>query len=345
MDRTTARLSPRTKSILTQVGSFALAGLLLFFALRGVAFDELGDILQSARYGWVLPLVLVAFLSHLIRAWRWRLFIETLPAPPDNNRLRMRHVFGALLIGYMVNYAAPRLGEVARTSVMSRLSGRTFSGILGTVVAERILDMITLLLALGSVAWIFRDRVAELLDRLLAIDVAGYLPLIGAGATVLLVIAVVVYLLIRRSNSSSGRNRLIEWLSAFAGGVRSVAKSPRPTAILVTTVAMWLCYAMMAYLPLQILGLAGTNGLDLVDAWSIMNIGALGVVVPSPGGIGSYHYITTQALTQLYGVETTTAAAYSIVTHGIQLIAYVAAGFAAMVGLGMSLGSLLNRPD
>ena len=80
-------------------------------------------------------------------------------------------------------------------------------------------------------------------------------------------------------------------------------RARRPVALVVSTVLMWLCYVLMAHLPFVMLGMTDAYGLTLLDTWAIMALGALGIVVPSPGGVGSYHYITIQTLVHLFAVD------------------------------------------
>jgi hypothetical protein len=102
---------------------------------------------------------------------------------------------------------------------------------------------------------------------------------------------------------------------------------------------------MMAWIPLKMLRLTEVYGIEIADAWSVMNIGALGILVPSPGGVGSYHLITVETLTGLYDVHASTAASYAVLTHGVQLVAYVVAGLAALAAFGFSITQAVAAPS
>lgn len=327
----------RFRSILAQVGSFALAVVLLYLALRNVDLADLWARIRTASYGWLVPLTIAVFLSHIVRAYRWQILVAALPTPP-RRQLRLGQLFGALMAGYMVNYAAPRLGELVRTSIASRLSGQRFAAVLGTVVAERLLDVASLGLAMLSVLFLMQDRLDVLISE---IDFTS-MPRILMWAVGLIVIVCGVGLYAIRRRQQSGR--LSRLLSTFSDGLQTLIRSGRPVAIAVSTVVMWAFYLAMAYIPLRMLGLTTSFDLRLVDAWSLMNIGALGVVVPSPGGAGTYHYITQLALTQIWDVVPDAAAAYAILTHAIQMILYVASGFVSLVVLGIGLEALMNLP-
>ncbi len=338
-------VSLRLRNVLAQVGSFLLAGGLLYLALRGVDLDAVGEALRTADYRWLAPLIAIALFSHLLRAWRWQVLLEALPALDGRQGAALGTAFSATMIGYMVNYAAPRLGEFARAGILARSEERSFSGVFGTVVVERVLDVVVLGLALLSVFALLWNRLAVLDEIFLAPareQLVG-LPLavlLAAGA-VLAALAFLAYaLLARRTDGSFWEERVRPVLTAFAEGLRTLMHTRRPGIILVSTLAMWACYTLMAYLPLHILHLAVPYDLTLLDAWALMVLGALGVLVPAPGGTGSYHYITIQALVYLFGVPETPAASYAVLTHGAQLVLYTLVGLLCLLVQGYSLRGL-----
>ncbi len=346
-------MSPKTRSIVAQAASFLLAGVLLYLALRGVDLHEVLAALENANYAWLLPLVAVALVSHVARAWRWRLFIKALPevATDDRKIVTMRGAFYSLMIGYMVNYAAPRLGEVARTANLTARSGISFSGIFGTVVVERILDVAVLAAGLVSVFLLLFDRFSTV-DRLFIDPITsqlGRIPTLAIAVTVavIAVLMVLVYRQVLRGEDSAFNrlwtDRAVPALSSFKSGLMTLLHSSDRVGIVVSTVLMWFLYLLMAYVPFIMLGMADTYDIDLLDAWSIMLLGTIGVAIPSPGGAGSYHYITIQTLVHLYGVDSAPAATYAVLVHAAQLVLYVLAGAICLMLQGSSIRALRNR--
>jgi hypothetical protein len=106
---------------------------------------------------------------------------------------------------------------------------------------------------------------------------------------------------------------------------------------------MWGGYVLMAYWPFVMLGTAEPYAITLVDAWALMAIGALGIVVPSPGGVGSYHFITTEALIILFGMPRADAATYAVLTHAAQFVLFVAGGLLCLLWQGVSVRALQRR--
>ena len=324
-------MSDRLKGLLSLLASLALGAGLLWLALREADLEAVGQALAQGEWVWIVPFVLAGLASVAVRAWRWGLLVEALPE--QQAPVPLRETSASVVIGYLVNYAAPRLGEVARAAHLSRRTSSSFTGVLGTVVAERVLDVAGLALALLSVAVLFGDRVTGLFQeaaagaRGLAASVPVWLVVVaGVVAVVALVGAAVV---VRR-----GRNRFAALLSSFRDGLVSVVRTGRPGAVVLSTVLLWATYALMADLPLRLLGLDEAYGLGLVDAWAVMAIGGIGMALPSPGGTGSFHYATVQALTLLFAVGATPAATYAILVHAAGVVFYCALGVAALAATG-----------
>ena len=342
-------MTARTRRILTQLGSFVLAGVLLFLALRGVDFSEVLEALREANYAWLVVLVVVAMLSHVLRAWRWQVLLEALPEhtdAPSRTNVSIKTAFYSLMIGYMVNYAAPRLGEVVRTANLSKQERLSFSGVFGTVVVERMLDVIVLALGLASVFFLTLDQ-SEVFQNLFMVPLRegiATLPVLAllAGTFVgLLFVGLLVRWALRQDRARGfWHQRVQPLLTSFFDGLRTVLRSRRRGVLLVSTAAMWCCYLLMAYIPFLMLDMTATFGLSLLDTWSVMILGALGVAIPMPGGVGSYHYITRETLVLLYGVTEAAAITYAVLTHAAQLILYVIVGGGCLLLQGTSLASV-----
>ena len=327
------------------VGGFVLAAVLLVLALRGVDFARVGSDLANAQWGWLVPLAATALASHWLRAWRWTLLLDTLPRGTTAAGVPIGGAFGALMIGYMANYAAPRLGEVVRTGNISARFGLRFSGVLGTVAVERLLDVVTLALALLTIPFFLAGRL-DVMQGLWtdSIDswagkLEGHGLLLAGLAVACLAILAGAVVWIRR-----GRHERLRHIGrSFADGLAALARTPHRGLLILTTIGIWLLYAVMAWVPFRMFGFDTAYGITFGYTWAIMLIGALGVVVPSPGGIGSYHFITIQALVLMFGFTTSEAASYAIVSHAGQLVLYVVAGFVAMIVQGYRWNDLVKE--
>lgn len=340
----------QAKKIASVVGPVGLAVILLYFALRGIDTSELTATLKSANYYWLVPLIAVTLFSHWLRAWRWSLFLETVtqdstqPASPHTPRVSRTTVFGSLMVGYMINNVTTRLGEVVKSGIVARREKISFSSVVGTVVIDRIIDMVVLGFALLSVLFLLRGQ-SDVLETSVYRPAMEQIAQAPAWLWVGLVAVVATLSLLIFSIVRSRSSRLKKLLGDFVAGLTAVLKSDRPVTIILLTVAMWFCYVLMAYIPFQVLEIKGLYSIDLVSAWIIMNIGALGIVVPAPGGIGSYHYITILILTLIYGVSRADAAAYAFLTHGTQLLLYTVVGVLFTLYFGLKWNRTSLEPE
>lgn len=337
-------MSARSRKWLFQGASLGVAGILLYLALRNVDISRVGSDMANGVYIWVLPLIAITITSHLIRAWRWTLLLNVLPEQVEEmDRVTISSAFKSLMIGYMTNYAAPRLGEVVRTGHLAARTNSSFSAIFGTVIAERILDVLSLGLAFLSLPLLLGPNLNEIISQLLRDGGSlseGTISVIVA-VTVVIVIASLGFLTVQMRTRKQGRTTAMSgWISSVRVGMGSIIRTGKPGQLVLSTVLMWGCYALMSYWPLHIFRMTDQYGMSFADGWSLMILGAVGVLIPSPGGIGSYHYIAITALVTLWGVTQETAASYAIFTHGGQLILYVAIGFAVLIRDGASWSEL-----
>lgn len=358
-------MTKQTRRYLLHAGSFLLAAGLLALALYGVDLRRMLEALRAADWRWLAPLVVLVLGSNLFRAWRWQVLIDALPTTPDletqdpegpTRTNTLEASFSSIMIGYMVNYVAPRMGEVARTANMSARSAFRFSSLFGTVVSERIFDTAVLGLALLSALALLRNRLGALHEHFFrpAWSTIVSLPFGGlvAGIAGFLLLVWGSVVLLRKHLSTHDAPLARFWtrvikpaLVSFGTGMMTLLRSPRRGAILVSTIGMWGGYLLMAYIPFVMLGLAEPYGIGLGDAWALMAIGALGLLVPTPGGLGSYHYITEQALVHLYGMPAEPALTYAVLAHAAQFIFYILTGGLAMVYQAIGPDTLYPPPE
>lgn len=333
-------MSDRLKGFLSLTLSLALGGGLLWLALRNADLGAVAEALADGEWEWLAPFVLAGVASVVLRAWRWGMLVDALPG--REGRVPLRVTTASVAIGYLVNYAAPRLGEVARAANVSREAKAPFAAVFGTVVAERVLDVIALALALASVGVIYRDRLGAIVQ-----NASAHLGTLIAATPAWLIVAVVLLglgavvgaaVVIRR-----GRGKIADLLASFRDGLVSVGRTGRPGMVLLSTILLWATYGLMADLPMRLLGLDQAYGLGLTEAWAVMAIGGIGMVLPAPGGTGSFHYATVQALTLLFAVSVTPAATYALLVHAAGIVFYCVLGIGALVWQGTSFGAVASQ--
>ena len=258
--------------------------------------DKVWRDFQGANFFW-LGMTLVAFcISNLSRALRWNMLLHTLGKCP-----RLINAFLTINLGYLANLGFPRLGELVRPAAMARYENIKVERVVGTVVVGRTLDVIMLLSLTGLALLLAGDRLWNWLQENAAIgDKLGGLEWWLASAVVLGIGGLALaWFQRRRIQATKVGGKLYSILEGFAEGLKTIATVRRPWLFILHSLNIWLMYFCMTLC--VFLAFAPTAGLGPEAALVTFVSGGWGIVVPSPGGMGSYHYLAQAAL-GLYGV-------------------------------------------
>lgn len=303
--------------------SVLVGGFFLWLALRNIDLGELWRYVRLMNYGWVFPYMLIAIASFWLRSQRWGMLLEQ-----DRPGVNRRHLFTGVMLGYTVNYAIPRLGELTRTVFVAKKEQLSTSSVLGTVVLERIIDVVAMLLLLlfalffvisdrSTMDALFGPQAFEILNELRSPLPAFVLSLSGI-ISALLGWKALVWILRKRQQDldaglqSAGVKKIIY---TFTDGLTSIRHLHRWPLFLLYTLLMWTCYGLLTYIPFYAFDMTATYNLGLPEAFSVMILSTIGVSLPSPGGIGTYHWFVKQSLLVLYAVPAVSGLAYAFVTH------------------------------
>lgn len=325
------------KRILAQVLQFAVflgvgAGL-LYLAFREMDLALLWRDLKSANYFWVGLSLLAGLVAYWSRAVRWRLLVEPLGFKPS-----IQSMFFAVMIGYLANFAFPRIGEVTRCGALAKAERIPMDALLGTVIIERGFDLICLLtltlvilLAKLSTVGVF------LYDTLWLPLKAKVIQIFSIGFVwwiVIFVAVLAIFLLFRmlkkQLRKSAYMVKLREIFRGVAQGLRTIAKMKNRKKFLFYTFLIWGSYFLMTYL--VFFALPYTTELTMIDGLFILVVGGLGMSAPVQGGIGAYHWMVATAL-MLYGVTKDQGLVYATLTHETQTLMAVVVGFISIIGL------------
>lgn len=308
--------------------ALSLGALFLWLAFRNVRLQEVWEYARKIQFGWLIPFAVSALFSHVIRAERWRLLIEH-----DKKELDRVTLISGVLVGYLMNIVGPRLGEVSRPVYVAKKEGLSTSKLMGTIVLERIIDVMVmaflmfvvsvyLISDLNLLRKIFGKQTIDFFTNqsglgtygwvalfLLLIIVAGYLG-----------IKLLLYLGEKFDVLQTWIDRAKQALIMFKDGILSARKVERWWLFLTYTVLIWFCYTLMTYIPFWMFDMQEVYNLDMLDALVITVISAIGIAIPSPGGIGTYHYFVKQSLLVLFAVPAITGIAYATITHAAMVI-------------------------
>ena len=313
-----------TKQVIGLITPFVLTVVFLFLAFRNVEFSKTAELVSEASIKWMLAFVLMFFFSHFLRAVRWKVMLQSV-----KKDLSIRNLFGAVMIGYGVNCAVPRLGEVYRAFFLGKWENLSRTSMLGTVIVERIIDIISLLLSVLVSIYVYNGN---LLIEIEWLSSALFIVGIAIAALILFLIALVFFrekvssVILKGVGKFSGKaadklNHIFEMLTNGFSTIKS-AKSLSVTLFL--SVFIMVVYGINSYIGLLMLHMDTMQPVNLSMGWVLMTIAAFGIVLPTPGGTGSYHIITKLTLVGLYGFSENISLAYAFLTHIIAYVLFVA---------------------
>lgn len=301
-------------------------------------WDYVVDAFSQTNLFWLLVVCAAFMVSNVSRAMRWNLLISPLGYKP-----RAANAFFATMVGYLINLALPRAGEIAKPATLAQYEKIPVDKLIGTIVADRVFDVIMLLIVVGLTFllqfqhlynFLFGEKEPETCITGVVQEVAApfpwltiFLVLLGIGLLVLLII----FIKWNAIKETAFFAKIKALALNFYEGMKTVFALRRGKLIMffVHTILIWFMYYMMTYM--CFLAYEPTSELSALAALLVFVFGAFGIVIPSPGGIGTYQLAVTAALI-IYAVPGPEAFAYSnIIFFTINIFCNVLFGFIAYI--------------
>ena len=301
--------------------------LLLYLSFRGKNFAEIKHYIISANYYWVALMLLLGFVALFMRVYRWNILIE-----PAGYSPKISNTYHAMIIGYTANYALPRIGEVVRCGTLSKTEKIPVDVLLGTVIIERIFDVIclviftflTLILKLKFFGNYFKVTILDNLSKKISTSL-NFSTLVWVFIIIsILSILILIYIFRQRILKIAMVKKLSGLAKGLITGMKTVIKLKRKKEFILYTLAMWFLYFLMSYV--LFFALPSTSKLTMVDGLFIFVLGSYGMAAPVQGGMGAYHTLVSAGLIGLYLIPKEEAVAYTVLSHETQLISIVLAG-------------------
>ena len=313
---------------------FLLIGIvLLYFAFRGIDVKKLGAEMLHAKYIWILISVALLTLSHLVRSYRWNLLIEAL-----NYHSPFKSTFFSMMVGYLANYAFPRIGEITRCGVLAKTEKIPADKLFGTVIIERGVDVLTLLIFLIILITARFEFFTHFIKPQIFDPFGDFISSVFQRSIVTWIIVIVVPLvlmfLIYKYRARLGKWKFFvkirDIIKGVISGLKTIYTMKRGFEFIVSSFLIWIFYWLMTYT--AFFAFSSTTDLKLIDGLFVCVIGAFAFVVPVQGGIGAYHWIVSLGM-MLYGLTREQGLAFATITHGSKAIWTIILGTFSMIYL------------
>jgi glycosyltransferase 2 family protein len=324
-------VASRAKVFIQYVVIIAITIVLIWFSLRGLQVGEGGnkwDYLvqtwKAASKGWLFMMAAICIASHFVRAIRWRMLLV-----PAGQKTSLSNSFLSLMVGYLVNLVIPRGGEVSRCYNLYKLEKVPVEISFGTVVLERIVDVILLIILVALSFMLESQKLFEFINTLPIGPGDGkskFQNLIYVLAIAAVVVGI-IYWFVKKNKRAN--NFFVKTWHGFKGGMLSVFKLENKGLFIFYSILIWALYFLMSYCVMM--AFSATSVLGFRAVMSLFAIGSIAMAAPLPGGTGSYHVLVPQGLVFLYQIDQTDAVAFTFIFHAWQTIILIVAGVISLI--------------
>lgn len=337
--------SPRAISILKTAATVLIVLFSIYFSVWKVDFSELGRSFERVNYWLAATIIPLTLLSHLVRALRWKVMVRGVYP-----QLRVGSLFAGVMVGYFMNNIIPRSGEFTRPYVTCQMEKDVpYSGLLGTIIIERFLDVLALL------AFVFA---LLLLDGSMLNGFEGYglsvttvrnllFPAFALGLVIIFVapssLGFKVASLVVRLLPPRFGDRILAMFAELQKGFRSLRTPAQILQTVLYTVVMYVLYLLPMYVMLFAFPDEVGSGSALMDAGKILALTSLAfAVAPTPGAFGVFHVTARVAVMNICGFSYANAVAYAAITHFVNYAAVMVGGAWYLTKLNLSLRDILR---
>ncbi|WP_439131510.1 lysylphosphatidylglycerol synthase transmembrane domain-containing protein [Polaribacter sp.] len=309
------------KKILKTILPLVLGGFLVWYSLSGISVETLGQYFKEANYSWIFLGLLFGILSHLSRAYRWKFMLAPLGYTP-----KFTNSVLAVLVGYLVNLALPRAGEISRATVMANYEDIPFEKGFGTIVAERIADLIMMLAIVAITLFVQFDFIYNLLTN-------NFNPTKISIGLAILIVGFFIFSSFVKKAKSGFLLKIKTFVTGLIEGVTSIFKMKNKWAFIFHTIFIWVMYVAMFWTTIPAI-----EGLQVPFGGILIGFIAGGFsIAATNGGIGLYPIAVTGALA-LFNIPTEPATAFGWIMWTAQTAMIVVFG-----GLAFLLLPIVNK--
>lgn len=304
-----------------------LGGSILYWMYRDFDFQGVSHVMtEEMDWTWMLLSLPFGILAQALRGWRWQQTLE-----PIGERPRSSVAVNSIFISYALSLVIPRMGEFTRCAILKRWDDISFSKALGTVVTERAVDMLLMLLMVGttllfqmSTFGTFFERTGTTVETIVdRFSITGYLVTAVCGIAALLSL----HLLLK---NLSIYNKVKTTLKGILEGVLSLRGVKNLPLFVCFSVGIWLSYFLHYYLTFFCFDFTADLGLGC--ALLSFVVGSIAVIVPTPNGAGPWHFAVKTMLI-LYGVQDEQALYFVLIVHSVQTLLVVLLGVYSWIRL------------
>lgn len=293
--------------------------------------DKIKEAFFNADYSWIAITIFISLVEKVSRAYRWNLLMEPVSHTPP-----LKNTLIAVMVGYFANIFLPRMEEVARCGILKKTDNIPVNISFGTVIAERAIDFLCLLILIALSLFIEFKKISELLSRTFGAKLVSLKNLLLQNYWIIILaitILAALILFVYSKRETLKKNSFFTKVNDFIVGVMvsllSIRKLKKKKEFIFHTLFIWTCYFFMTYL--AFFSLPATSNLGISSALVILVVGGLGMSAPVQAGIGAFHFFVQQTLEEVYKVEPGEALSYAFLVHTSQTATVLVFGLVCFI--------------
>jgi len=283
-----------------------------------ITFDHFLQAFKNANYLWVFLALVVALLSHISRAYRWKYLLLPLGIKP-----KLSLMYHSVMIGYIINLTIPRSGEVARAGYFSKYQKTATDKIFGTIVVERVVDLVMFGLVFLIALYLQADQ--DQFNQLRQTNAESLPGWVIPLCAILGIIGVIVVFAVKKF-----RIKVLNFLKGILEGCLTIIKLKQKAAFILHTIFIWTAYVFMLWLTALAIPDMNSIGLSAIFACFIAGTFAIGA---TPGGIGLYPIMIASVLIQLYDYKPDIADSFGMLMWSTQTAFMIVLGLISLIAI------------
>lgn len=315
------------KKTLQIIFPILLGGGILVWVYRNQDFSQIWQtLLYEMNWWWMLLSLFFGIMSHVIRGIRWKMTLMALGENPKTS-----NCVNAVFVSYAANLVLPRVGEVSRCGVLSKYDGISFSKSLGTVVSERMIDGLCVVL-ITALAMFTQMSTFTSFFAATGTNISSITDLLTSVQFYIILVSIigVIILLYYMVRTLSFFEKVKGVALNIWAGIISLRRVKNMPLFILYTILIWGCYFLQFYVAFYCFSFSAHLG---VLAGLVMFVcGSIAVIVPTPNGAGPWHFAVISMMV-LYGVNKTDAGAFALIVHSIQTLLVIVLGVYGLLAL------------
>ncbi len=241
------------------------------------------------------------------------------------------------MLGYFANLGLPRVGEIVRAATLAKYENAKFDKVMGTVIVDRAADVLSLLVVILMAMISSYGKISEFIKNNSDFQSKIYNLISNPfliGALIIVFVVIVIFLKSSKIKQSAIGIKVKSFIEGLLDGLKSIASLEKPWLFVFHSVFIWVMYYLMLYIGFS--AFLPTAHIGPVAGLVVFTMGSLGIVIPSPGGMGTYHFLVTAGL-QMYGVSGADGFSFAnIIFFTVQIFGNIIFGILALIILPLS---------